>query len=202
MFPVPLLRYRLTGADELNRRLLQEIAVRRERGDGSVAPNRCGGWHSPKDLFNRKEPAHAELARELRAMIQAANSRMLTDARAESFVTRMEGWINVNPTNAMNAPHDHTVSFWSGCYYVHVPSAEPGEDALSGAIEFLDSRGALAGTAEFDTPFTRSRFTVRPAAGAVLIWPGFVKHWVYPNSSTEDRVTIAFNAWFRGRSGA
>ena len=107
-----------------------------------------------------------------------------------------EGWVNINPTHALNSPHDHPGSFWSGTYYAQVPAPEREEDKMSGAIEFLDPRGSLGTSARIETPFTRTKFTLRPAAGTLLLWPGYVRHWVYPNMSREERFTVSFNAWF------
>lgn len=197
LFPVPLLKFKLQGHQALNRGLLAEIAERRRAEEGKVASNRYGGWHSDKDLFERKEPAHAQLAAELTAMLEAATAKMLPDAKRDQLRMFSEGWINVNPTHALNAPHDHTGSFWSGCYYVHVPKPEGDQDPLSGVIEFLDSRGQLGEGRGIPSPFTRGNHLMRPTAGTALIWPGFLKHWVHPNASAEERVTIAFNAWFK-----
>src|SRR5215213_2972387 len=119
MFPVPLLTIRLKRAEGLNKSLLAEIAKRRKAEPGIERSNRYG-WHSGLDLFERSEPAHAELARALDEVVATA-SRKLIPEMPEDFVRRHEGWINVSPTHAMNAPHDHAGAFWSGCYYIEVP---------------------------------------------------------------------------------
>ena len=195
LFPVPLLTIKLDDAETLNAQLLAEIAKRRRLETGVARSNRYG-WHSVADLFERKEPGHAALAREIEAMVKAATGKMMPDMDYAALQPRFEGWANASPRGAMNAPHDHPSAFWSGCYYVEVPPPADPEDRLAGAIEFLDSRGNLGAGALLESPFTRGKFTLRPAAGTALIWPGFLKHWVYPNGSDEERVTVAFNAWF------
>jgi uncharacterized protein (TIGR02466 family) len=194
IFPVPLVTMRLAGADALNARLLREIAKRQKTEPGIERSNRYG-WHSAADLFQRKEPAHAELAREIDAMVAAATAKLIPDLPAD-LGARHDGWINVSPTHALNAPHDHPGVFWSGTYYIKVPAPSDAEDKLSGAIEFIDPRGSIGTNARMETPFTRSKFTVRPAEGTLLLWPSFVKHWVHPNASAEIRVTASFNSWF------
>jgi uncharacterized protein (TIGR02466 family) len=200
MFPIPLVNVRLKGADSLNERLLAEIAERRKSEPGIDRSNRYG-WHSALDLFQRAEPAHADLAAELDAIVASAGSKLIPDL-PEQFERQHEGWVNVNPTHAMNAPHDHAGMFWSGCYYVKVPPPAEDEDKLSGAIEFIDPRGSLGSSALLETPFTRPKFTARPANGACLLWPSFVKHWVHPNRSDEERVTVAFNSWYVRRAAS
>jgi uncharacterized protein (TIGR02466 family) len=198
MFPVPLVTVRVTDADKLNARLLKEIASRRETEPGVERSNRYG-WHSDLDLFARKEPAHAELARKIDRIVAAASAKLIPEM-PEHLVIRHEGWINASPCNAMNAPHDHPGVFWSGSYYIRVPAPADADDTLSGAIEFIDPRGSIGTTARIEAPFTAERFTVRPAAGMCLLWPGFVKHWVHPNRAEEERVSAAFNSWFVRRS--
>lgn len=193
LFPVPFVTIRLDNAAELNERLLTEIAERRAIEPGVDRSNRYG-WHSDLDFFDRQEPAHAQLAAEIEAMVAAATARLAPDLPAR-LRTIHEGWVNVSPIHAMNSPHDHPGSFWSGTYYVHVPEADEA-DPRAGAIEFLDPRGSIGSNANFETPFTRGKFTVRPVAGTCLIWPSFMRHWVYPNRSPEDRVTVAFNSRF------
>jgi uncharacterized protein (TIGR02466 family) len=191
LFPVPFVTIRLQGAETLNPRLLAEIEQRRKVEPGIDRSNRYG-WHSALDLFDRREPAHAQLAREIDAMVSSVTAKLVPDAPA-GIGTSHEGWVNVSPTNAMNSPHDHPGSFWSGTYYVHIPEADE-SDRQSGAIEFLDPRGSIGSNAGLETPFTRGKFTARPAAGTCFIWPSFVRHWVHPNRSAEDRVSIAFNS--------
>ena len=194
LFPVPFITIRLDGSEALNRRLLKEIGKRRRTEPGMLRSNRYG-WHSAPDLFERTEPAHAQLIREIHAMVAACTAKLMPDF-PKDLAPIHEGWVNVSPTHAMNSPHDHPGAFWSGTYYVHVPLPTDPDDKLSGAIEFIDPRGSIGTNARIDAPFTRGKFTVRPAAGTCLLWPSFVKHWVHPNHSEEERVTVAFNSWF------
>jgi uncharacterized protein (TIGR02466 family) len=193
LFPVPLVTIRLQRADALNARLLAEIGQRRQ-GEAGVDRSNRYGWHSALDFFDRPEPAHCELAQEIEAMVASVTQRLVPDLPAGLRAVH-EGWVNVSPNNAMNAPHDHPGSFWSGTYYVHVPQPDEA-DRQSGAIEFIDPRGSIGSSAGFETPFTRGKFTARPTAGSCFIWPSFVKHWVHPNRADEDRVSVAFNSRF------
>ena len=193
MFPVPLLM-QVEECEDLNRRFVAEALARRSSEAGVDRSNRYG-WHSNADFFQRKEPAHAEVAAKIRAFVEQATKQMMPKLPKDLAVA-CEGWVNINPTHALNSPHDHPGSFWSGTYYAQIPLPEREEDKMSGAIEFLDPRGSLGTSARIETPFTRTKFTLRPAAGTLLLWPGYVRHWVYPNMSKEERFTVSFNAWF------
>ena len=119
LFPVPFITIRLDGSEALNKRLLKEIAKRQRAEPGMTRSNRYG-WHSAPDLFQRTEPAHAQLIGELHAMVAACTAKLMPDF-PKDLKPIHEGWVNVSPTHAMNSPHDHPGAFWSGTYYVHVP---------------------------------------------------------------------------------
>lgn len=194
MFPIPIATAHVDDAEDLNKLLLVEIASRRSCEDNVLRSNRYG-WQSERDLFNRKEPGHKRLASHIREMVESTSGRLMPDVM-ENADMRFDGWINLSPRHAVNAPHDHAGAFWSGTYYVSVPEPEDAQDPFSGAIEFIDPRGSIGTSSVIDTPFTRPKFTVRPKAGTMMLWPSFVKHWVHPNRADADRVTIAYNAWF------
>lgn len=196
LFVTPLLRFEVADAARLNAALLDEIAVRRAAEEGVTRSNR-NGWHSANDLFRRTEPAHRELAGGLRAMLAEATRKIDPQAEFEPGEMRCDGWVNVNPRGAYNSPHDHMGNFWSGTYYVQVPKGE----GDSGAIEFISPRPPLpgGGVVHGDLTFDKARMTPKP--GMALIFPASALHWVHPNASDEDRVTIAFNASFRRKRG-
>jgi uncharacterized protein (TIGR02466 family) len=192
IFPLPLVSYRLPDAEELNASLLAEIETRREAEEGVARSNRMG-WHSNDDFFNRTEPAHREIAQRIIECIGDATRRVASPKRIEKVEFQLQGWININPPDAYNVPHEHPGSFWSGSYYVLLEHTEHPKSE-DGAISFLDSRCAPAGQGLMQTKVFKSTHTERPTAGTVLLFPSTLKHWVHPNRSGKDRVTLAFNA--------
>lgn len=195
VFPTPLLRFKVADADRLNRSLMKEIAARQKAEGGMNRSNRKG-WHSERDLFDRKEPAHSELAQMLLRMIAQATKHYAPNTDFTGMEIIADGWINVNQRGAYNSPHDHVGSFWSGVYYVQQPEDVEGH---SGTIEFLSPHKALQGRGLIEAPITADKMVVKPTAGMVLLFPCTLVHWVHPNDSDTDRVTIAFNAHFRRR---
>ena len=189
IFPVPLWRYRV-AEDGLDARLLREIAKRRTREKGLPNANRLG-WQSERDLFERKEPAHLHLSRLVSKVVVDTLQSLDPKLDLKSIRLVMNGWVNVNPPGGYNGPHQHTDALLSGVYYVSVPRG--GSDS-GGAIEFLSPHpvrqlGGLVRAAMF-----AERLRVQPKAGDLLLFPGQLSHWVHPNDSGEERVTIAFNA--------
>jgi len=190
----------MDDAKRLNTALLTEIAERRRAEPGVQRSNRHG-WHSKLDLFDRPEPAHRELAGALTRMIAGATKKLVPDADFAKLDMSCEGWVNVNPTGGYNGPHDHPGAFWSGAYYVSMPpNAE--DDPDGGSIEFLAHRPANFFVGMLRAPMTSDKMRFQPKEGMALLFPGTIKHWVFPHHAAAERVTIAFNTQFRRRRGS
>ncbi len=91
-----------------------------------------------------------------------------------------------------NILHSHPNSHWSGVLYVQQPTEVEG---FSGMIEFVNPNqegrelAKLLPKSGFD-----NMIRIRPKTGQIVIFPSYVLHSVYPNSSNQDRITIAFNS--------
>ena len=192
LFPTPLLHFTVADHEALNAALLAEIATRRAKEKGVSRTNRLG-WHSQSDLFARPEPAQTRLAETIKQAAAEATRKLAPGAQLDQVQLLCEGWINVNPTGAYNAPHDHGGSFWSGVYYVAVPEGE----GDGGAIEFIAPHHLHSPGGVVRAPMTAPKATFRPTTGTLLLFPATLTHWVHPNSSAEERVTVAFNASIR-----
>lgn len=200
LFPTPLLTYQVADAERINALLLEEIGERRQSEAGVLRSNKSG-WHSESDFFARTEPGHGALSRAIRGVVIDATRRVAGAENSKNLRFLMDGWININPANAYNVPHDHPGSFWSGAYYV--VNQDPGEaELLGGAISFLGPHHPPAGQAVIKAPVFGASHTLRPAPGTLLLFPSNARHWVHPNTSASDRITVAFNATLVGGPAA
>jgi uncharacterized protein (TIGR02466 family) len=194
LFPSPVLSYEIADAARINAGLLREIQDRRNVDPSVVRSNRAG-WHSESDFFQRKEPAHTEASVAISKAIADATKRVAGQGALKTPVhIQINGWVNINPPFAYNVPHDHPGSFWSGCYYIATDHAEDKSDE-GGAITFIDGRCAPTGQPIVKAPVFHGSYTLRPAPGTLLVFPSNIKHWVHPNSSDQERVTMAFNVF-------
>lgn len=191
VFATPIPVYTIADHERINAEILKEIAERRKVEEGMVRSNRSG-WHSDLDFFQRKEPAHQELAQKIMQCLADATRRVANAKVLENLRLECDGWVNVNPTGGYNVPHDHPGAFWSAAYYVNVPPAADG--GVAGSIEFIDHRSAPPGQGLVKSPYMRSLHTMKPAPGTLVVFPSTLKHWVHPNTAAEERVTIAINA--------
>ena len=192
LFASPLFRFVLPDAAPLNRLLLVEAKGMRA-GDTGVRRSNRNAWHSRDDLFQQTGVGSVALRGQIVEAIRLATLSVSPDFEFSQWQLQMEGWINISGRGGFNAPHDHPAFAWSGVYYVTVP---PPSKADSGAIEFLDPRtNTRVPTVQGAQCFLDTR-KLQPQAGLMLLFPSYLRHWVYPNEEDAERVSIAFNARF------
>lgn len=192
LFSTPVFRFHLPEFPALNEALLEEGATMRAESEGIKKSNR-GGWHSEGNLFERKSPAIKVLRAMAEEAVLKSTRKIGAKTDPESLRLKLFAWMNANPAGGYNAPHTHPGAHWSGVYYVSQPEIEEGN---SGMIEFLDPRSDLPNWRILDAPPFKLKKKFRPMPGDLVLFPSYLLHWVYPNETDEERVTIAFNATF------
>jgi uncharacterized protein (TIGR02466 family) len=195
LFYSPLIVFQISDCEALNRQLLEETDAMRARSSGVTKSNRKG-WHSDPDFFRRTEPGCTALRNHIVEAVGQATRRLSPNFDFKSNDLQMEGWINVNPPGAFNAPHAHPSFAMSGTYYVSIPppdSVSIAPDERSGAFEFLDPRVNAAATSIEGATCFDPGVILKPKAGLLMIFPSYLRHWVYPNEEESERVSIAFN---------
>jgi len=188
-----MLRFHFPEHKELNAALLTEGEQLRSQSEGVVKSNQ-GGWHSAGNLFDHDAPSIKVLRALAQECVHASMTKIGAKADLETLKMKLFAWMNVNPSLGYNAPHAHPGAHWSGVYYVSQPEKEDGK---SGMIEFLSPRVDLHSWRILDAPPFRTKKRWRPMPGDMVLFPSYLMHWVYPNETEEERVTIAFNATFR-----
>ncbi len=193
LFSTPLFRFAVNDADALNTALLAEGERLRSETEGVSKSNR-GGWHSAGNLFENEAPCIQLLKSAAESSVLAATKKTGAKVDTTKLDLKLFAWMNANPPGGYNAPHTHPGAHWSGVYYVAQPDVETGS---SGKIEFLDPRSDLPNWRLLETPAFSAKKAIRPQPGELILFPSYLVHWVYPNETEEERVTIAFNATFR-----
>lgn len=193
LFSTPLLRFKIEGAHKLNKELLAEGDRLRAQTEGVSKSNR-GGWHSAGNLFENEAPCIQELKSHATQTVLSATETIGAKADISAFDLKLFAWMNANVPGGYNAPHTHPGAHWSGVYYVAQPEVETGS---SGKIEFLDPRSDLPNWRRLQAPPFSAKKAFRPEPGELILFPSYLVHWVHPNETPDERVTVAFNATFR-----
>ena len=175
---------RLDTIVPLNERL-REIVLEREACEPGVSASNVSGWHSSADLLEWGNPEIQTLRENILASGTEMTAAMLPPGMAGRVQVKFHGgcWANVLRAGGYNRIHNHPGAVWSGCYYVAVGKAVA-EPVHNGWIEFQDPRpGNLHGGKE----------RVNPQPGKLLIFPGWLNHFVNPFQGEGERISIAFN---------
>ena len=193
LFSSPLIRFKLQDCAVLNAALLMEGERLRAKSTGVSKSNR-GGWHSEGNLFDDDAPSIQRVRDAAQEAVLELTRKMNENFNHEDFNLKLFAWMNANPAGGYNAPHTHPGAHWSGVYYVAQPNVEEGS---SGMIEFLDPRSDLQHWKILGASAFQQKRTFRPSVGELIVFPSYLMHWVHPNQTDEERVTIAFNGTFR-----
>lgn len=196
LFSTPVLKAIHPNAAVLNEALLAAIRKERSQSEG-VSRSNTGGWHSDTTMTQWGGDA----AKSLADFAIETSSGHLTDIHKDgkrSFQWACEMWANINPPGASNAQHCHPGAVWSGVYYVSPGGAE--EASGGGELIFEDPRFPTAYMLTPDLVATypdgramKAQDFIRPKAGLLVMFPGWLRHHVRPHKGSADRVSVAFN---------
>ncbi len=188
LFTTPVVIFDIPGLEEVN----QELATRLV-AEAATVPSRhhanVGGWHSKPDLSGRPDACYRTL---MQAIVDRVG-RCMTGLAGEAGVPRsayrfgLTAWAMVMRDGDYTTVHDHGDSHWSVAYYV-----DPGDDAPapSGRIAFLDPRRSGRTIPELGMSTT---FDVEPRASALVIFPGWLQHFVHTYRGQRPRICISCN---------
>ncbi len=168
-----------------NAKLLESAKRMRSKDPGGVANTNVKGWQSPNILQDLPEFADINL-RILQVCERIGESLNFKSNHTYNH----QAWVNISPPGASNKLHFHPNCHFSGVYYVSLKAPE------CGSIFFRDPRIAsrmMTYPAVEPTPFTADEIQMRPEAGRMYVFPGWLEHGVEENMSDQDRVSISFN---------
>jgi uncharacterized protein (TIGR02466 family) len=98
-------------------------------------------------------------------------------------------WINSNLNNDYNLLHNHFGSAISGVYYLKVPKNSGCLVFQNGDLSKLSSNNFNY----FDNENYYCRYHIEPKKFDLYLFTSETFHYVEPNRSSEDRISVAFN---------
>jgi len=149
----------------------------KEKGKGVIKSNR-GGWQS--DLLDNEDDITLPLKNTIDEVCKSLNLNI-------KKTTIKQMWININQENDFNIIHQHGHYHISGTYYVKTSKN-------CGRIVFKDHRTSAVSNQLFNVKYSNFEFFyLQPEEGLLSLWPSFLEHFVEPNRSKEERISISFD---------
>lgn len=199
LFSTPIALFEPAGMSALNKEMTEILVVESETLP-SVAVSNVGGWHSSYDLLDRPQSCF----RSLRDVI-VANARILTETLAKStgrtipkMTASAEMWAMVMRRGDYTIAHTHANKHWAAVYYPDVGDADQKAHPKSGAISFVDPRLGFMPVPGLE--MAQANFEVDVKPGQLLMFPGWLMHYVHAYQGTRPRVSIACNVLFEAES--
>lgn len=130
------------------------------------------------------------LLKQVECRFNELHSSIGLDPSTQQILT--EYWININLNSKIQFPHSHPNRAFSAVYYVSA-----GEDC--GDIVFLNPNKVLCQNFSDDciedyNQFTATHWKITPKDNLLIIFPSWLEHYVQPNNSNVERISIAFNS--------
>jgi uncharacterized protein (TIGR02466 family) len=138
------------------------------------------------DYLSLSEPTLAPLISVLTEKTNLIHRELGLSEFHKQKVLRM--WANESNNGAIDQPHIHTKSMFSGTYY---PKAEDGCGELTfmtpiTSLDYVINRDYVAKR----TDFTSGEICIQPKTGMLVMFPSWLMHYVRP--SPTQRISIAF----------
>jgi uncharacterized protein (TIGR02466 family) len=155
-----------------------------------------GGWHSKYELQSRPEACFRKLndlviAYALETTVAIAKS---TGARVPKLAPKTHMWAMVMRDGDYTITHTHADTHWATVYYSDAGDADEAAHPESGVIHFIDPRSGFLPIPGLD--MTGGDFVVSPKTGQLLVFPGWLQHYVHSYRGRRPRVSIACNVTY------
>jgi uncharacterized protein (TIGR02466 family) len=190
LFPTPLVVIDLPGMDDINREITTQLLAEEQTVPSWQRAN-VGAWHSVPDLSKRPQPCYRAL---MRAVVdQVSNNVAALAAAAEvpqlpPFRFGVTAWAMIMRDGHYVTTHDHGDVHWSVAYYVDAGDEAP---APSGRLAFLDPR--RSGRMVPEVELFPSTFDIAPRTSALVIFPGWLQHYVHAYRGQTPRICVSCN---------
>ena len=210
MFSVPFAFGAYPGHVALNE-ALKRVLFAMERSGSAANPGPLTERNKPVfeshfNLFRESDPAIQELKAfcwdQLLTLVGQLNGYDApTLGRLEIY---NDCWFHITRRGGFFGLHNHPNASWSGVYCVDPGRNDP-DNSSSGALSFVNPMlmnfmHVDAGNAKIQPPFRNHITTFSLAPGALILFPSFVLHDVKPFEGEGERITVAFNCWFKLRN--
>ena len=188
--------YEFPDKQALNKELT-EILTAESKTVPSIKHSNVGSWHSKNDLHTRPETCFRMLNE---MVLRCAQETSETIGKSLGYklprlTAKTHMWAMVMYDGHYTIPHTHANSHWATVYYPDVGDGDQSGDSDSGVIAFLDPRSGVFPIPGLD--ITGAEFLVSPKAGQLLVFPGWLTHYVHAYRGKRQRLSIACNVIYK-----
>lgn len=171
-----------TYQDDLVKFVLEE----KKKDPAGVKKTNFGGWQS-----EWKEPTEDIFTR---IIVETISTYFSENSIYKDMSIKLSGWwININPPGALNNMHHHAGSDLAGVFWIKT-SKDCGNINFAHPQHINENRSLMMHTPEFvKRTGSYESWWVQPTEGSFLIFPAHLYHWVDPNESDENRISVSFN---------
>ena len=163
---------------EHHKELLDYCLLRKGYDDGRILSNK-GGWQSSDLFFNTDETTN-KLCAFLQHYLNILSEKIKIKFKIDNL------WININGSETSNQIHVHPNSYISGVFYVKAKENQ-GDICFKNPLEYFNEFMYMKNN------FLDSNVHYKPKTGMLLLFPSSLPHFVLPNRTNIDRISIAFN---------
>ena len=193
LFSTPLAMFEINHSIDLNKKLISEARAWREEHEGNKVSNYGDSWHSPDGLMTRPEPGFREISKIIPQIAAQYAMQINPELDIKNFRFEANAWVNINRQGGFNTVHHHGKFHISGVYYVKHPKKATGE---SGMIELINSKFDHHIFSEIGGNAFAPNFRIRPPVSSMIVFPSTLLHFVFPNQTNEERISLAWNLKF------
>lgn len=183
LFPIPVYKTTLKSLTLKEIKLIQSLNYFSQTLGNVVSEN--NHILEIPELFSLKTAIENEISNYVKDIIKS---------QLEIYITN--SWVNRTTKNQQHFLHNHSNSILSGVYYINVDDSNP-----SITFNRMQSPFFLNFIPNEFTIFNSTEWTIPVENNTLIIFPSTMYHYVKPNETDNERVSLAFNTFVRGNIG-
>ena len=183
--------------------LFKEKEEKSQKSQHGLVTKNSKVFESSFDLFDWQNSSINELRKycwgQLYQLIGTLNQYDV--AMLQKLHIASESWYHVTRKGGYFGIHNHAMSAWSGVYCVQAGDTVE-EYPDSGCLNIVSPHIGTTGyidksCSSLKGQFGRGNRLINLEEGQLVIFPSWLLHEVKPYFGEKERITVAFNAWFK-----